>query len=578
MKKIFSLLISTLLILSVMPIVSPAGVGTGVDGGIGVSSVGPYVFQCGDRVVTDDEIQPWRVSGDGDNLIERNQHYLFEGERYEVDVLIFDKNKVEAAVVDIAMEGSCTESGPIVETVEYCESIPLTTADWSTTLTLDRFNPSLGTLMGAVVDVDTEMVSDIGFENEAANPATITVNVGGDITATLPDASNILSEIDLSVGDDVLAYDSVTDHAGDSGRMFNDESGTDSETQAIASGNFGFYTGIGTFDVDVSTASSSSASGSGTIDTSIQTQASAEACIIYTYQRTGIICEGSDVLNNCQEVPLNNITYDDCNARFGEEDLVKNPDTMRAYRCSLDVLDSEHMYGPSIMKVIAENPFTDGEGEYAESALWFMNPVISLDVSVLGDQDGLDFEDAMPGTSSYGTILIRNEAEGGVLMDMFIAGKDWPSADTDPLGRCWDGTQFVNYLPLESFSYYAENGAHSTRDETATGVCNNAITDSGYSSVCRNVDDEGYVNINKQIDSGFSEAMFNDAEIIQANPIVDLNGDGAATTNDIAWAANWLYPGSVGMSITFRLNLPEPCYGEYESADEGSIFIWGEAI
>ena len=60
--------------------------------------------------------------------------------------------------------------------------------------------------------------------------------------------------------------------------------------------------------------------------------------------------------------------------------------------------------------------------------------------------------------------------------------------------------------------------------------------------------------------------MFNDAEILQANPL------------PVGYAANLLYAGSSGMSITFRLDLPEPCYGQFESAADGSIFFYGEAV
>ncbi len=68
--------------------------------------------------------------------------------------------------------------------------------------------------------------------------------------------------------------------------------------------------------------------------------------------------------------------------------------------------------------------------------------------------------------------------------------------------------------------------------------------------------------------------MFDEAEIIQAN----LRALPAGGLSPQVWLANILYAGSAGMSVTFRLNLPEPCYGNFESESDGSIFFWGEAI
>ena len=363
-----------LLVVSVMPVVFAAGIGTGLGGDIGVEEMVPIVWQCGDRVLSDDEQQPWRVTDLDAELFERSSNYIFEGERYEVDVVVFDKNKIDTVDVELVLE-------------QY----------------------------------------------------------------------------------------------------------------------------------------------------------------------------GDDITINCVE-ESNDSLYD-CNARIDEEQITEwDSDTMQSYQCSITILDSEHMQGDAWMTVRAcDNEAQGGEcGEYDEISPWFVNPIIELGVD--GD---LVFEDVRPGTASYSTISVENEAEGGVLLDMFITGKNWPAADTD-LGRCDDGGTLVNYLPLSAFRYYAEAGAFSTRDDDQT--------DSSYSSVTRNRDAEGYVNINQQLNAGFEEAMFDDAEIIQAGePAVEIGASG------YGYRANVLSPGEV-MGITLRLMLPEPCYGEFESQEDGSIFIWAEAI
>ena len=376
MKKEIALMAMALLVMAVVPSVLAAGIGTGFGGGIIVEEFQPIVWQCGDRILTDEEIQPWRVSEMGTPLVERANSYLFEGEIFSIDVVVFDKNKIQDVVVDLFLE----------------------------------------------------------------------------------------------------SYD------------------------------------------------------------------------------------GDDLEINCVPMDLDEGQFRKCNARIGEETITAfDSSTMQAYVCTVTVAESEVMYGEYSMYVQAD----DGNeiGMYDELADWFMNPIISLDT---GDA-ALDFEDVRPGTASYDTVQLRNEAEGGVLLDMFIAGKNWYSLDDGGnLGRCYDkdrgtGGSLVNYLPLSAFTYYAENGAYSTRQD--------ALRDNGYSSVRRAKDAEGYVNINYQINDGFDEAMFDDAEIIQA---------GTPVYRGLGYRANVIYPGSTGMAITIRLMLPEPCYGEFE-AEEGITF-WAEAI
>jgi len=391
-----------LLLASVVPLVNAAGIGSSLGGDIGVEQFQPIVWQCGERVLVDDEIQPWRITDpaycyeeyEGSpeaiadcldswraRLKERANNYIFEGETYQVDVLVFDKNKVEDNNVDLIL-------------------------------------------------------------------------------------------------------------------------GTDPQDD------------MGEYQV------------------------------------------------NCV---LSEINFDACNARLGEEEFSYedwDSNTMQGYTCSFTAGDSENMYGKYWITVKAENPNypEKGIGTYDEISPMFFNPIMSLNIN-----GGLFFDDVRPGTSSYSTVSVENNAEGGVLLDMFIAGKDWRSSDADQ-ARCSNPVtgQLVNYLPLEAFRYYADKGAYSTRDDEEN--------DNGYSSVVRDVDAEGYVNINRLLNDGFEEDMFDDAEIIQAG-----GPEWAFGPWSTGYRANVLNP-TEEMGITFRLDLPEPCYGNFHSAQDGSIFIYGEAI
>lgn len=373
MKKIILLTMSlTAVFLLATSFIIAAGNSISIGGTIGVEDFNPIVWQCGDRMLWDEEIQPWRVSGDDEELFERNANYIFTGERYQVDVVVFDKNKIQDVVVDLTLNG---------------------------------------------VQNDYEV--------------------------------------------------------------------------------------------------------------------------------------------NCVPIDSRQVVFADCNARIDEESITRfDSTTMKAYQCTLT---APLITGEYTMSVEAERDSVSGSID--EFARWFFNPSIS--VSLGGSS--LNFgSNIRPGTSSYSnTVQLTNTGEGGVVLDLFITGKDWQPTSGN-LGRCLHPTtgQYVNYLPLEAFSYYAENGAYSTRDdeETDNNNYNPALT--------RDSDVEGYVNINPLLNQGFEENMFDEAEVIQAG------GDVFGTEG---YRANLLYSGTTGVSMTFRLNLPEPCYGSFESGS-GGFTIWAEAV
>jgi len=270
--------------------------------------------------------------------------------------------------------------------------------------------------------------------------------------------------------------------------------------------------------------------------------------------------EGNDIEVNCQEISKSEIK-DSCNARIGEERLDEfDSDTMQYYKCTLTVETPESMQGEFWVTVEAED-LDGGLGIMDENELWFLNPVVALDIS--GD---LAFSDVRPGTSSYSTTLsVGNDAESGsgVLLDMFITGTDFfdssssgamcPTTNTLQLsGVGPDGRKSTS--DDTGFRYYVSSGAYNSQFD--------ANVDTG-GSVRRNTDAEGYTNIEYGIGFNDPSPFYRNAEILQAGP-----------TLGPYWLSNILAPGAE-MSLTFKLDLPEPCNGDF---DTGQIFFWGEAI
>jgi hypothetical protein len=252
---------------------------------------------------------------------------------------------------------------------------------------------------------------------------------------------------------------------------------------------------------------------------------------------------GNNIEANCNRrasQPANGATIPaSCNARIAEEQLTTfNSETMAVYDCTLTVETAASMYGEYWVTVEAQD--LDGlMGTMAENEYWFLNPIIALNV------DGsLTFSDVMPGTSSYSsTLLVGNDAEAGsgVMLDMFISGTDFYDSASSG-AKC----PTTNQLSLSAFRYFATSGAYST---AGTGGIHAADT-------------EGYRSIAYGIGFNNPSPFYNNAEIIPAQQVGPY------------YTANVLAPGAE-MALTFRLNLPEPCNGDF---DTGSIYFWGEAI
>ncbi len=257
------------------------------------------------------------------------------------------------------------------------------------------------------------------------------------------------------------------------------------------------------------------------------------------YATVGYENQGEDnpIEVNCVEDLDETEIYETCNARIDEEKITEfNHLVMRYYTCTLTI--EPDMYGDAWITVEATD--LDGEtGTMAENEYWYLNPIIALTID--GD---LAFEDVRPGTSSYSdTLLVGNDADigSGVRLEMYIAGTDF--YDSDSSGAMCPTT---NQLSLDAFRYFATNGYYSTMNVGGIGP---------YSA-----DAEGYMGIP------------HGERITQAKEIIgtQIYSNGGAINN----IGNVLTPGSE-MALTFRLDLPEPCNGDF---DTGSIYFWGEAI
>lgn len=242
---------------------------------------------------------------------------------------------------------------------------------------------------------------------------------------------------------------------------------------------------------------------------------------------------------NCQlekVIPVWEDLRTNCNARLGEETFLRPPaaNTMAYYTCLLTAESGMHGSLPVVVNV---RDLDGKNASTAESLTYFFNPSITL--SILG---AIDFgNNVRPGTqATSSTIVVKSSSQGGVVLDMFIAGTNF--YDSSHSGALCPSS---NFLDLSNFRYYATNGAYSTASDTRA-------------------DGSGYVPILQCIgdDCPFSPAFYNTREIMRVNQAGSY------------WLANQLVNGA-GMSMTFRLSLPVPCNGNF---NDGHFYIMGEAI
>jgi hypothetical protein len=225
-----------------------------------------------------------------------------------------------------------------------------------------------------------------------------------------------------------------------------------------------------------------------------------------------------------------------CEARILEERLSDfDDDIMSFYDCVFTVETPEIMHGEYFISVEAVDS-SNQIGSMSESEYWFLNPTIALLI------DGsIEFGEVRPGTTVYSnTILIGNDAEdgSGVILDMFISGSDFYDSSSSG-ARCPSS----NVLSLKNVKYYSPKGSLSSSSDLRS-------------------DSEGYIGI------GYGDTL-DPFRFRGSHEILQIGGKFHGY-----WFGNLLYAGGK-MPLTFKLEMPEPCSGHFDSGD---IFVWGEAV
>ena len=160
--------------------------------------------------------------------------------------------------------------------------------DFTDTVIFDLFDDEGGTLFLESVEFSllARSSGSVSVENRNANATRITATLSTDIELVdLLGSALVVAAPTISRSETLAAYDGVTDFDGPSGVEFLNLRTDDFESALFTdSMTLMTYTGMGTTSVDFVATATSRVDGGGNLSTSIDTFASGDVSVIYTYR------------------------------------------------------------------------------------------------------------------------------------------------------------------------------------------------------------------------------------------------------------------------------------------------------
>ncbi|MCB0187239.1 MAG: choice-of-anchor E domain-containing protein, partial [Caldilineaceae bacterium] len=197
---------------------------------------------------------------------------------------------------------------PLVHAEErsYSDEIPIRRTDWTDTLSIPRFDPTLGILTKVEFVLVGKVNGVARLENMDAAPATVTAESVADVLLELPDGTFVAAASPRAAKSrDLAEFDGDLDFGGDSGTVIDNIVGIDiSERVSYTDADsLAFFTGDGAIDMTIRTTSRSRATGSGNLALSFSTSAGAAITITYFIAHPAIQLEKATNLEDADQLP-----------------------------------------------------------------------------------------------------------------------------------------------------------------------------------------------------------------------------------------------------------------------------------
>lgn len=181
-------------------------------------------------------------------------------------------------------------------TVQFSDAIALTTTNWNSSVSIPKFDPTLGTLISITLTLDGRIEGQAAVESSDNSPITIETQFKANITLARPDAS-VLAVVIPQVNNtaNLQPFDGTLDFAGPSGQTYPNlqQSAQQSVTSPPPASDLALFTGAGNILLPVSAAGTSQAIGSGNVTTQFATKAAATVTVVYLYNPPIVDCNGN---------------------------------------------------------------------------------------------------------------------------------------------------------------------------------------------------------------------------------------------------------------------------------------------
>jgi PEP-CTERM motif len=175
-------------------------------------------------------------------------------------------------------------------TITFSDSIPLTTTDWTDSVSIPLFDPSQGTLTSILFTLGGGIQGSIALENLDSSPIAVTGTLQAIITLERPDNSDLAVVLPTASTSTVLdPFDGAIDFNGPSGESLTGLASTASTTATSPppASDLTMFTGVGVVVLPVTAEGNSVATGSGNLATVFLTSASANVDVTYTFTPAG---------------------------------------------------------------------------------------------------------------------------------------------------------------------------------------------------------------------------------------------------------------------------------------------------
>lgn len=188
------------------------------------------------------------------------------------------------ALAVLAIVAAATPARADSET--FTDSVSIQPTNFTASVSIPRFDPSLGTLTSIDFTLMGTVLGTAKFESEDAAPSTVITNLQATIKLERPDLSTVTVVLPtVTTSTSVTAFDGVVDFGGTSGRTFTGQ--TSSATSSISSppplSDLLLFTGLTNIVLPVLATGTSTGSGNGNLDLSFRTNASAVVTVTYNY-------------------------------------------------------------------------------------------------------------------------------------------------------------------------------------------------------------------------------------------------------------------------------------------------------